>query len=649
MFALLLLLGSFHVDYATYLGGSGDERVGGIAADSAGSAYVAGTTDSPGSSTGFVTKLNAGGSAVVWSVRLANMSADGIGVDAGGNVYALAHDSNSISSVVKVSPGGERTVYSKSLGILASALAVDSAGNAYAVGGASGGLTATAGAYQASVTPGTCHYGAGVGLLTGPCADAFVIKLGRDGSIAYATYLGGSGPDQARAAAVDSQGDVWITGDTVSPDFPVTAGALQSSFHGEVDLGPLRFGDAFVAKLDPTGGKLLYSTYLGGAAPEAGMAIAVDSSGAAYVAGGTQSADFPTTPGAYRRTYSGGSAMPSLSGNAFAARFSASGALVYSTFVPGPQATDIAVNAQGQAYLASSGLSVLSADGSNILHSAGLSGSLALDAQSAVYLAGTSLGYVFFPTAGAAQTQFGGGVYDATVVKIDFAGPPSAWISSIVNAASLRSGTPQNYPVYDLAPGEIITIFGSGFDGRTRLLFDGVPAPILYAQEDQINAVVPFEVNGPATAILLEAGGETFGPGRMQVFDAVPGLFTWDGSGRGPAAVLNQDGTVNSAANPAPRGSVISVFLTGAGRMSPAQADGSLGPLSPPFPAVALGAACSIGQVLYAGAAPGLVAGAVQVNVRISEDVTPGGRVPIVVYIGNYASGCSGDTTVAVR
>ena len=135
----------------------------------------------------------------------------------------------------------------------------------------------------------------------------------------------------------------------------------------------------------------------------------------------------------------------------------------------------------------------------------------------------------------------------------------------------------------------------------------------------------------------------------MNVFDAVPALFTVNGSGMGQAAILNQDGTVNSPSNPAERGSVISVFMTGAGRMTPAQPDGSLGPPSPPFPAPVLGVGASIGQVLYAGAAPGLVAGAVQVNVRISEEVTPGDRVPIVVYIGNYSSGFTGDTTVAIR
>jgi len=276
-------------------------------------------------------------------------------------------------------------------------------------------------------------------------------------------------------------------------------------------------------------------------------------------------------------------------------------------------------------------------------------GVFTLDRRSSLYFAGATQGYAFFLSPGAAQTKFGGGTYDAMLVKIDFTEAASPWITNIVNAAGLRSGTPSYYPVFDVAPGELITVFGSGFDANTRLLFDGTSAPILYAQAGQIDAVVPFEVAEPATAITLEGSGQSFGPGSMNVFPAVPALFTVDGTGKGQAAVLNQDGSVNSTANPAPRGSVISVFLTGAGAMTPAQPDGSFGPLSSPFPIPVLGVGCSVGQVLYAGAAPGLVAGVVQVNVLLSESITPGNQVPILIYVGNYASGFGGDTTIAVR
>src|ERR1035441_4167746 len=336
---------AFHVDYTTYLGGSLDEQPAGIAADSAGNAYIVGTTSSPDfplTSTAFgapskdhacafVAKLNAAGTAMVWSICLANATGNGIALDQNGNVYVLTSD-----TITKLNAAADRVIYSKALGAPALAMAVDAAGNAYAVGTANEGFATTRGAYQPVLSPGTCYATFGVHTTQSPCTDAFVMKLGVDGSVVYATYLGGSGPDQARAVAVDSQGNAWITGDTVSPDFPVTTGAFQSTFHGEVSLGPLHYGDAFVAKLDSTGRKLLYSTYLGGSAPDAGFAIAVDSADAAYVAGGTQSPDFPTTPGAFQRAYGGGNPQPELAGDAFVVKFNSSGIVVYSTFIGGP-------------------------------------------------------------------------------------------------------------------------------------------------------------------------------------------------------------------------------------------------------------------------------------------------------------------------
>jgi uncharacterized protein (TIGR03437 family) len=669
-FAFLFILSccsyaSFHVDYATFLGGSADEQPAGITVDSAGNSYLVGTTASPdfpltstafgsaasGQSCAFVAKINPAGSGAVWSVCLANSKGNGVAVDTNGNVYVLTNS----STVTKLTAAADKIVYTKTIAGSAAGIAVDSGGNVYVAGTAVQGFPTTTGAYQPALAPGMCQTSTLPLATPTPCPDAFVMKLAADGSVAYATYLGGSGPDQANAIAVDSQGNAWFTGQTVSPNFPISSDALQTTFHGEVDLGPVQYGDAFVAKLDPTGGKLLYSTYLGGSAPDAGLAITVDSAGAAYVGGATQSSDFPTTPGVLQRVYGGGDLIPSLAaGDAFVVKFNSSDSLAYATYLGGPQyesAGVIGVDSQGDAFVTAfaNTLTELSPDASKVVNSADVSGSLALDPQGGVYLTQASLGSIFFPSAGALQSAFGGGTYDATLVKIDFTNAPSVWIASILNAAGLRSGTPSYFPVFDVAPGEIISVFGSGFDSTTRLLFDGTPATILYAAGGQINAVVPFAVKGPATNIMLQGGGQTFGPGTMNVLDAVPAIFTDDNSGKGQAAILNQDGSVNSASNPAARGSVISVFMTGAGRMTPPQADGSLGPMAPPFPGTALSAGCNLGQVLYSGAAPGLIAGAVQVNVQLSQSAGTGNSVPIVIYMGNYASGFMGDTTVAVR
>jgi hypothetical protein len=152
-----------------------------------------------------------------------------------------------------------------------------------------------------------------------------------DPALVYATYLGGSNSDQGTGIAGDAAGDAYVTGTANSPNFPVTAGALQSSLTGSAD--------AFVTKLDPTGTKLVYSTYLGGTmaggqAMSAGISIAVDSQGVAYVTGRTAAADFPTTAGAYQTTYPGGSSNP------FVTALNAAGnGLVFSTFLGGANST----------------------------------------------------------------------------------------------------------------------------------------------------------------------------------------------------------------------------------------------------------------------------------------------------------------------
>jgi len=653
LFALPLLLSTFHIDYASYVGGSQDETAVAIAADADGNAYVTGTTDSPDfplTSTAFgapstqhpcafVSKVNPAGTGLVWSVCLAGMTPLGIALDSADNVYVL-----SFQRIVKLSSEGNLIVYSRSFNreSVATAFAVDAVGNAYVVGSTTQ-LTTTPGALQPNLAPGACDYPGNA------CPDGFVIKLAPDGSTVYATYLGGSGQDRARAVAADWQGNAWISGDTESPDFPLTRNALQSTFHGVVDLGA-QFGDAFVSELDPTGSKLLYSTYLGGSGADGGFAVAVDSTGAAYVAGYTQSPDFPITPGALQTTYTGPTnTPPAYSGSAFVTKFTASGALAYSTFAPGAVASEILVDSQADVYLPdSAGLNVLSPDGSAIVRSIPVNGSMALDGQGSAYVTGTTQGYRFFSTQGAVQTKFGGG-YDATVIKLDFTGPQSALITSIVNAASQRTGLAEKNAMFDVAPGEIITVYGEGLDNTTRLLFDGIAAPILYVSSGQINAVVPFEVGPPVTTLTLITATQTFGQGRMNVYPVVPALFTADGSGKGQAAVLNQDGSINSPSNPAPRGSTISVFMTGAGAMTPRQPDGSVTPTMPPFPNVQLSVVSRIGQVTYAGAAPGLVAGAVQVNVQILPNLGMTGSVPLVLYVGGYASGFIGDTIVSLR
>jgi uncharacterized protein (TIGR03437 family) len=164
--------------------------------------------------------------------------------------------------------------------------------------------------------------------------------------------------------------------------------------------------------------------------------------------------------------------------------------------------------------------------------------------------------------------------------------------------------------------------------------------------------VVPFEAALWPAAFVTVQGEGTIGPVKLPVVAAAPGVFTTNGSGKGQGAILNQDGTINSSSNPAARGSVISVFMTGAGAMTPYIAVGSLGPLSPPFPKPVQGIAASIGTVnapvMFVGQAPGLIAGAVQLNLQIPSDA-PRGATTLTVYVGGYVSQLYSDVSVQVR
>jgi uncharacterized protein (TIGR03437 family) len=266
----------------------------------------------------------------------------------------------------------------------------------------------------------------------------------------------------------------------------------------------------------------------------------------------------------------------------------------------------------------------------------------------------------FFATSGAVQTLYGGGGYTAYVIKIALANTPRMWIATAVNAATQWPG--QVYGAVALgnvAPGEIITIYGTllGPDtgvgapaggavatslGSARVLFDNTPAALLWAQSNQINAIVPFEIQAPSTNLTVEYNGSTYGPVKLPVVTTVPGIFTINASGGGQGAILNQDGTANSASNPAAKGSVISIYATGAGLMNAPMTDGAITPSTPPFSALQLNVQVQIGglpaTVQYAGAAPGLIAGAIQVNAYVPNGAPSGSGVPVVLSVGGYLS-----------
>ena len=260
-----------------------------------------------------------------------------------------------------------------------------------------------------------------------------------------------------------------------------------------------------------------------------------------------------------------------------------------------------------------------------------------------LYVAGNTSNAVFLTTPGVYEQFYPGGAITGYAAKFDLttASPSELW--SVVNAASLRE-----WPKGDVAPGEIVTLYGRGFPANPKVMFDSYSAPVLYASANQINAVVPFEVTAPNTTVSVQGVDRRH---TVTVWPVVPAIFTTNGGLSGPAAALNEDGSVNSSSNPAKVGSIIAVYMTGAGAMTPPIADGQPGPLQPPFPKPVIGVGASVGglgaDVVFVGQAPGLVAGAVQVNVRIPPGTTKG-NVQLIVYVGDYRTQI-GPTTVAIQ
>jgi len=244
---------------------------------------------------------------------------------------------------------------------------------------------------------------------------------------------------------------------------------------------------------------------------------------------------------------------------------------------------------------------------------------------------------------------------------------PSFTTAAVTNGASFQTGS--------VSPGEIFTIFGDGLGppslsgvrlnaagrigtetGGTRVYFDDVPAPMIYALSGQVAGVVPYSVAGqPTTEAVIEYNGVRSAPATIGVRTANPAIFTLNvqgtgsGDGSGQGAILNQDFSINTAANPAGVNTVIAIYATGEGQTTPWGSDGLLAqaPYAKPQQEVSVSIGGIAADVLYAGAAPTYVAGLVQINARIPAGVTPGAAVPVTITIGGSPSPAG--VTVAVR
>lgn len=607
---------------------AGGVEVGGIATDSAGNTFIAGTArlafsvpdpipttsgafqTQPGVGTcfigsgglgtpnfgpcsnAFVVKLDPAGAVIFATYLGGNGATQGttIAVDEQGNVYVAGLTSTNLDGantfpvtsgaafrdpatgtafIAKLNPSGSQLVYATFIPatLVIAGLAVDPEGYAYITGTVNSGASfpTTAGAFQVSPKAGSNQY------------PGFVAKLNASGAaLAYATYLSGSGgpqgADSLNAIAVDTAGDAFVTGFTYSTDFPVTPGAFLTTSPGP--------NSVFLTKLNPRGTGLVYSTYLG---QGNATSVKVDAQGTAFVAGPANLGNFPITPGEV------------ATGSGFLTRFSADGSsLIYSTGVPIP------VSAVGAVFV---GLDVDSSSNAAIAGPVVFAGLPAGVGAFQTEYDGTSSVYIsrFTPNGQfSASTYLGGvGLLQAFAqapngsVVVAGTGAGSIFVTnffislSVLNAASYVPNT--------IAPGEIVSLLGYGIGpetgvtatgavlptelGGVQVSFGGFQAPLLYAQSHVINAQVPWDLAGQtSTTVLVSYPGVASTGTPVVVAPSLTGIFGVD----------NSDGTHNSPSNPAKPGDFITIYGTGGGPTSPGGVTGGFWPLTTPLPMLTL-------------------------------------------------------------
>jgi uncharacterized protein (TIGR03437 family) len=523
-FVIKLNAAGTSIVFSTYLGGSGTDRAYGIAVDSAGAVYVTGRTQSPdfpvtsalqtalrGGEDAFVTKLSPTGASLGYSTYLGGSAQDdghAIAIDAAGYAvvtggtesldfpllaaFQTTHRAGQVDAfVAKLNPQGA-LVFSTYLGGSSfdhpEGVATDSAGNIWVAGFTGSTDFPTNGTLQSA--------------LRGP-ADGFVTKLDPQGRVSFSTYLGGTGPDVIYGIAVDPAGNAYVTGTTMSRDFPVTRGVFQEQPAGGLD--------GFVAKLSATGSPLVYATYLGAAtetAEELALAIAVDGAGSAFVTGTTTSSGFPVLD----------AFQPLIGGvrDAFVTGLTPDGsALVYSSFF----------------------------GGSGLDYGYGI----AIDGAGTVFITGRTFSEDL-PVPGAIQPEFGG-QGDAFVAKIATRAP--AGLLRVVPAASFRQGGP-------LSAESIATLFGTDLAGSvakaqstplpttlagTQLrIRDSTAserlAPLFFVAPTQVNFLIPAgTAAGPAILTVLR-GEQSIATTEMRIQAVAPGVFTANADGHGVPAAL---------------------------------------------------------------------------------------------------------------
>ena len=670
------------LEYSTYLGGQNVDSVLAVAVDEDNNTYVAGRTDAMdfretdrvggrGNGDVFVTKISAAGDAVLYSTVIGDAGDDaatGMFVNRVGEVYLTGHTR---SLFFPTTPGAFRTVYSGgasdafvskltsdgrnllystfiggSFADFANDIAVDRSGNAYIVGSTNSfNYPTTRQAFQP--------------IRSGSDRDAMLTKLNPAGSdLVYSTFLISNQDDEAYAVSVDANGRAFVGGFAGGSEFPTTFGAAQ----------PICRADGFVTKFDFSGSNLEYSTCLGGADQDEVRDLVVNDAGEAIVVGWTASSDFPIRVEnplirCGRRE------------DAFGARLNSRGTEIIASGCIGGDRSDVArgvsLDADGNTYIigdtdssdfpvtpdAISGTRQGAADvfvtqidavGRTLLSSTYLGGgdedrgeAIAVDGNGVVHIGG-STDSDRFPTTDDALQARPAGLFDGFVARLSYVrDSPVINPDGIVNGADFQRG-----PV---APGSIVSIFGNSFSIGTSnsmqlplptelegasVNIDGTAAPLFFSSPQQANFQVPVETAiGQAAAIVSFAGTDS-PPVAFAVAGAAPALFNQAGL----ALAQNQDGSMNSAENPAGPGEALVIYFTGVGLTTPPTQTNVGAPTSELYVA-SLPSSAIIGGVLaevpFIGLSPGFV-GLAQANLIVPEAIE--GRVGVQISVGGSRS-----------
>ncbi|HEU0120676.1 MAG TPA: hypothetical protein VFQ91_09140 [Bryobacteraceae bacterium] len=534
---------------------------------------------------------------VVWEFSLRGQAITAVAPGPQDSVYITGYDNE--GGFLSRYTANKDLIWTRRLHGQPAAMASDAVGNVYLAGAPNERFTASPGAYQLFTRGTQCLSRVGESIA---CTDAFAAKYSPAGDQIFATFLGGVLEETANAVAAGPDGSIYIAGETMSPDFPVTPGAAQTQLGGVVTLGPLKFGDGYVVRLDPSGARLLYGSYLGGPLGDRINALAVDPLGNALAAGRTESDPL---------------VMPGLTGDAFLARLDPAGRALVRTQFYTPSVDyviDAVIGPGNRTYISlwNTGVYELNSETLQPVREAYVRSlapaSLAASEDGVLHLVTLAQQLPSNLFAVSAEAPRLGAAY---LASFSFNTAARPYVSAITNAASYAMGRRFGGASIALSPNELISVFGFGFTADTKVLLNGQPLPVLYAGATQLNVRIPNETATGTASIAVQLASGRLGPWEAEIAPTVPALFA-TGS---VAAAVNQDGTVNSATNPAPGGSIVQLFATGLGTLN---ANGRL-----TNPIKAYGGPSGQGlEILYAGEAPGLP-GVQQVNVRMPPSAVP--------------------------